>query len=78
MERILCAKDTGVGYSTSFGWFEPGTPSGGVIRPVGIGKTASSSSVAVEEGLDNVGDGLELRSALTVSKAGIPRDRWWS
>ena len=58
MECILCAKDTGVGYSSSFGWFEPGAPSGGVIRPVGIGETASSSSVAVEGDLDNVGDGL--------------------
>ena len=48
----------GVGYSPSFREFESETSPGGVIRPVGIGETASSSSVAVEADLDNVGDGL--------------------
>lgn len=57
IECILCAKDVGVGYS-SFRASESETPWGGVIRLVGIGETASSSSAAVEGDLDNVGDGL--------------------
>ena len=58
MECILCAKDTGVGHSSSMSGVELETPSGGVIRVAGIGETASSSSAAVEGYLDNVGDRL--------------------
>ena len=58
IEWILCARDAGVGYSSLPGVLEPGRSSGGVIKVVGIGETASSSSAAVEADLDKVGDGL--------------------
>jgi len=58
MECILCAKDMGVGRSSPLSGVGSGTPSGGVMRFVGIGETASSSSAAEEPDLDKVGDGL--------------------
>lgn len=58
MECILCAKDAGVGCSSSLSGVEFETPSGGVIKVVGIGETASSSSAAVEGDLNKVGDRL--------------------
>jgi len=58
MECILCAKDIGVGRSSTLGGVESEKPSGGVMRFVGIGETASSSSAAEEADLDKVGDGL--------------------
>lgn len=58
MECILCARDAGVGCSSSLSGVEFETPSGGVIRVVGIGATASSSSAAVEGDLNKVGDRL--------------------
>ena len=57
MECILCANDMGDGCSSPSGVGSE-TPSGGVIRVVGIGDTASSSSAAEDGDLDKVGDGL--------------------
>jgi len=56
MECILCANDMGDGCSSSVNGVECEIPSGGVIRLVGIGDTASSSSVAEDGDLDKVGD----------------------
>jgi len=58
MECILCASDIGDGCSSSLSRAGSGIPSGGVIRVVGIGDTASSSSAAEDGDLDKVGDGL--------------------
>jgi len=58
MECILCANDMGDGWSPSLSGVESETPSGGVIRFVGIGETASSSSSAEEADLVKVGNGL--------------------
>ena len=58
MECILCANDMGDGCSSSVSGVGSEVPSGGVIRLVGIGETASSSSAAEDPDLDNVGDGL--------------------
>ena len=57
-ECVLCAKVMGDGCSSSLFGVEFGTPSGGVIKLVGIGETASSSSDAEEGELDKVGDGV--------------------
>lgn len=57
IECILCANDIGDGCSSLSG-AESEISSGGVIRFVGIGETASSSSSAEETDLDKVGDGL--------------------
>jgi len=58
MECILCAKVMGDGCSPSLIGVEFETPSGGVIKLVGIGETASSSSDEEEGDLDQVGDGV--------------------
>lgn len=58
MECILCANDAGDTCSSSLGGGESEIPSGGVIKFVGIGDTASSSSAAEDGDLDRVGDGL--------------------
>ena len=58
MECILCAKVMGDGCSPSLIGVEFEAPSGGVIKLVGIGETASSSSDAEEDDLDKVGDGV--------------------
>ena len=58
MECILCASDTGDGCSPSLSEVEFEVLSGGVIRLVGIGETASSSSSAEDADLDKVGDEL--------------------
>ena len=58
IECILCAKVMGDGCSPSLIGVESETPSGGVIKLVGIGETASSSSDAEEGDLDKVGDGV--------------------
>ena len=65
MECILCASDTGDGCSSSLSGAESEIPSGGVIRFVGIGETASSSSAAEDPDLDKVGEGL-ARSVVTL------------
>jgi len=58
MECILCANDMGDGCCSSPSKVGSEVPSGGVIRLVGIGDTASSSSAAEDGDLDKVGDGL--------------------
>jgi len=58
MECILCAKVMGDGCSPSPIGVESETPSGGVIKLVGIGETASSSSDAEEGDLDKVENGV--------------------
>jgi hypothetical protein len=58
MECILCANDEGDGCSLSPSGVESGMRSGDVIKVVGIGETASSSSAAEDGDLDRVGDGL--------------------
>ena len=63
MECILCAKDMGEGCSS---WLVGVESSGGDIRFVGIGETASSTSSAEEGDLDKVGDGLAC-SVVTLS-----------
>jgi len=69
MECILCASDIGDGCSSSLSGVGSDIPSGGVIRVVGIGDTASSSSAAEDGDLDKVGDGLACSVVTLGSRA---------
>ena len=59
----------GDGCSSSPGGVESEIPSGGVIKLVGIGDTASSSSAAEDGDLDKVGDGLACSVVTLGSRA---------
>ena len=69
MECILCARDMGDGCSSPPSRAGSEVPSGGVIRVVGIGDTASSSSAAEDGDLDKVGDGLACSVVTLGSRA---------